>query len=142
MTPPVFVIAGSDLLVFESMDVAANYMEAIDVRDGEHQGAFDADGRRLEIVAESDCSSARIFEPPDAADGSGRLEDAVRQDLRRLIGIGPDVLAAIHVELDGWRLPQLVEARLAIERSWEERRRRAWWRRVGRWLRRNGSHST
>ena len=86
------------------MDDAAGYMEAIDVLNGEYEGAFDTEGRQLTIVAESDCSLVRIVEPPVCTDGSGRLRDALRQDLRHLQVSRPSLVAATPEDLEacGW----------------------------------------
>ncbi|MGY2876554.1 hypothetical protein ACVW00_003744 [Marmoricola sp. URHA0025 HA25] len=48
---PTFVITrDGDVDLYKTLDDAASYMEAIDVRDGEYEDAFSMTGERLEIV--------------------------------------------------------------------------------------------
>lgn len=67
---PTFVITrDGDVYLYKTVARASSGMEAIDVRDGEYEGAFGIDGERLEILT----------------DGHGvRLEATGRYDLPRL----------------------------------------------------------
>jgi hypothetical protein len=47
LTPPIFVVTASEVLVFRGVDLAARYMEPIDIRNGEYEAAYDSAGRRL-----------------------------------------------------------------------------------------------
>src|SRR6266508_5841523 len=51
--PPLGPPKGSEPLTFDSVATLLNYIEAIDVRDG-NLDAFDAEGRRIELAADDD----------------------------------------------------------------------------------------
>jgi hypothetical protein len=46
--PPIFVIEGLDIRVYQSLEDALGALEAIDVRNNEYS-VYDGDGRRLEL---------------------------------------------------------------------------------------------
>ena len=48
-TSPIVVGAKSEVLIFRSVESAAAWLEAIDVRNNEYRVAYDGEGRRLEL---------------------------------------------------------------------------------------------
>ena len=46
---PIIVLSKDELCVFESIESAEQYMEAIDVKNGEYLAAYDSEGRRFQI---------------------------------------------------------------------------------------------
>lgn len=48
--PPVLIFSQVDLAVFDDVAVAERSLEAIDVRNGEYDGAFDASGHPLVLT--------------------------------------------------------------------------------------------
>jgi hypothetical protein len=51
MTPPIFVVgADGEILAFSSATDAEQWVESVDVEDGEYAGAYDSEGRRLTLV--------------------------------------------------------------------------------------------
>lgn len=139
MRPPIFVIEGHDVHLFENVDAAAGWMEVIDVRNGEFEGAFDADGRRLSILADTDRGPVRVAEPPVPEDGSEPLRAALERYLRWLHLNRPGTVTASLDGIDAWDLGQLVQLRIQVDRDWEARRQAVWWRRLRSRLRSRGS---
>jgi hypothetical protein len=66
MTPPIFLDNKGDLSVFDSIELAEGYVEAIDVRNDEYVG-YDSEGRLL---------SFRIVPGPGAYVEYVKIEDA------------------------------------------------------------------
>jgi hypothetical protein len=50
ISPPIIVDSRSKLLLFLSLHKAENYLEFIDVENGEYEAAYDAEGMRLAIT--------------------------------------------------------------------------------------------
>ena len=51
LQPPVIIVEGDDILMFESADAAERYLEPVDVAAGTYS-AYDAEGRKLEILTD------------------------------------------------------------------------------------------
>ena len=94
--PPVIVDTGSELLLFRSIEAAENYLEPIDVENGEYPAVYDSQGQLLELKVERIATSrmfglfpgveehVRIRYRPGARDGAGELAEKLRAYLGRL----------------------------------------------------------
>jgi hypothetical protein len=103
--PPSGPPQGSEPLTFESVGTLLNYIEAIDVRDG-NLDAFDAQGRQIELTADSDKGPINWAIRQERF--PAELEELLAATIRRL---GPMRLGLIDADLrlDGllralWRL--------------------------------------
>jgi len=74
--PPVFILEGHDVGIFDTVAQAEVQLEAIDVRNGIYEG-FDARGRRLNISPEGQRAAIRLAEeaPTDIASLERKLRD-------------------------------------------------------------------
>lgn len=62
MRAPVFVSCSDrEVMAFESARQAAQFMESVDVENGEYTAAYDADGRRLRVKVSSPTKRSRLF---------------------------------------------------------------------------------
>lgn len=58
VVPPIVVTSGGDILLFDRVSAAEAYLEAIDVRNGEYDGAYDAVGRQLVLEVHDEAAAA------------------------------------------------------------------------------------
>jgi hypothetical protein len=79
--PPIFILEGHDVGIFDSLGQAQNQLEPVDVEAGIYQG-FDAHGRRLGISTDGTAIFIEIveLEPTDFSS----LENELRAHLLRL----------------------------------------------------------
>jgi hypothetical protein len=79
-TPPIFVIEGRDVTIFESLEDAQLQVEPIDVLEGVYV-AYDAEGRILRMVVEGDQVKVRLGEdePTHAEELSRILKDYLKE---------------------------------------------------------------
>jgi hypothetical protein len=96
--PPIFILEGHDLGIFDDVEQAQAQLEPIDVKDGIYEG-YDAHGRRLRIWTDGKRTFIEL-EEEQASDASS-LESELRADLIRL---GEDRAAEADCDL-----PCLVE---------------------------------
>ena len=102
-----------DVMAFPHLDVAAGWMEAVDVLEGEYEAAYTIDGRELTIVAERDSPvSLRVTDVRDVADLRTRL---ARSGMHMGLSFDLSNLSAV--------------ANYLMRREWERR-----WPRRPRWL--------
>ncbi|MGH2682092.1 MAG: hypothetical protein ACRDIX_02540 [Actinomycetota bacterium] len=96
--PPIFILEGHDLGIFDDVERAQLQLEPIDVKDGIYEG-YDAQGRRLRIWTDGKGTFIELEEeqPSDVS----RFESELRADLIRL---GEDRAAEADCDL-----PCLVE---------------------------------
>jgi hypothetical protein len=53
LRPPIIVDAKTEIFLFRTIEGAAAYLEAIDVRNGEYSAAYDSEGRRIALHPKS-----------------------------------------------------------------------------------------
>src|SRR5215510_8023151 len=78
-TPPIFIVDGLDVGVFESLDDAVLQLEAVDVENGEYS-SYDAEGRSLRLMTHGDRVLAQLDErePSHADELSAVLRDFLK----------------------------------------------------------------
>ncbi|TVV71665.1 hypothetical protein [Sphingomonas solaris] len=102
-----FIEADEPLLMFSSVEMAEQYLEAVDVRSGVYKRAFGQAGELFSIEAESEIVVIRATEQPADPDG---LCELLRRSLH---GVGEAFLPDAD-------LPTLVAA---VEARWTKRQR-------------------
>lgn len=122
-TPPIVIIEGRDIRVYQSIAEASLELEAIDVIDGVYQ-AFDANGRRLRLVTNGILVSIEV--PQDSP-----LEpvELVTQLRRYIQEVGVDHVGIEHVD-DA----SLLEMLQALIRFQHDDLSKAWTRSFASWV--------
>lgn len=121
MSGPIFVVSeGSNVLLFERVEAAEGYMEAIDVLNEEFE-VFGADGRRLQATAQSDESPVAIRELPGRAPEPERLRVVLRDYLLAVQAVRPELVEMTQDELSNAGLPDLVLGMRAVEERHRQR---------------------
>lgn len=120
MKDPIFVVSdGSDARSFPRWHDAVGWMEAIDVLNGEFQ-VFDADGLRLDALADTVDSPIIIQEVPGRHPEPDELARILRINLRHVQDARPALVEIGPEGLDGSDLPALVLAMETMERRFRE----------------------
>jgi hypothetical protein len=127
--PPIFIVEGHDLGIYDDVEQAKTYPEPIDVKDGIYEG-YDAHGRRLRIWTDGRHTFIELGEE-EPSDFSS-LETELRAHLIRLgeeraAEAGCDLpclveLSGRHAELDRRSLARAVHELQERHRSAFERR--------------------
>ena len=121
MSGPIFVVSdGSDVMLFERVEAAEGWLEAIDVLNQEFE-IFDADGRRLQATAESDESSVVIGDSAGRAPEPERLRVVLRDYLLAVQALRPELVEMTQDELSDAGLPDLVSEMRAVEQRHRQR---------------------
>jgi hypothetical protein len=89
--PPVFVIEGGDVSVYESLEDATNGLEGVDVADGIYT-LFDSVGKRIRLRADGvrrgrfvvDIGTVSVDAIEESSEGPAELHRALREYARRL----------------------------------------------------------
>lgn len=92
MKTPLFIDNNGDILVFESVQDAENWIEPIDVRNGEYE-AFDAEGCLLRLTLEKEpgfWKFARETVKISSAENEPSHADELRKRLLRFLKVAND----------------------------------------------------
>lgn len=112
MKPPIYVYEPNDLDVFESLELAERYIEAIDVKNNEYE-YFDSEGRKLEASVYLDdrgIEMCRILDSEKYEPEPHRLKSLI---LDMLISLGYDKNI-----VGFWMLDQLVAESLRFKNKY------------------------
>lgn len=121
MSGPILVVSdGSDVMLFERVEAAEGYLEAIDVLNEEFE-VFGADGRRLQATAESDESPVVIRELPGRAPEPEKLRVVLRDYLLAVQAVRPELVEMTQGDLSNAGLPDLVSEMRAVEERHRQR---------------------
>ena len=105
MKTPIIVDEGGDVSIYQTV-AAALEMEAVDVLNGEYR-VYDAEGTVLHVAAHSIDSRVEIQSPSEAMKDPSRLQDILRDYIRRG---GPERIGLSQQELLELNLSDLIEA--------------------------------
>lgn len=78
-----------DLLVFESFEHATNYLEAVDVSEGEYTAAYTPDGRVLTLAAPEGWRGPVVLTTTDGVDPTGLEQRVARYRQLHQVGRTP-----------------------------------------------------
>lgn len=114
MKPPVFIVDGSDVGMYQDAHVAQGWLEAPDVRDGVLE-IFDADGSHLDASAESDDAPVVILDSLTRAPEPERLRRILRDYIGAVRSAKPELVGMSEQSLSKAQLPDLVTEMQAID---------------------------
>ena len=121
MSGPIFVVSdGSDVMLFERVETAEGWLEAMDVLNEELE-VFGADGRRLQATAESDESPVVIRELPERAPEPEQLRVVLRDYLLAVQAVRPELVEMTQGVLSNAGLADLVSEMRAVEERHRQR---------------------
>jgi len=136
VNPPIFVVNtdGSGVSMYEDLQRAEGDLEAIDVLNGEYE-VFDSNGMRLRATAASDDAPVDMVEATDRTPVPEELSRILREHLRAVSAVRPELLDMSERDLSDAGLADLVLEMQVVDERFRQRSMASRIRRLSRILR-------